>query len=254
MLLVAVGLLALLVWSLAAVDFFTPRLGWSGAFRNLGVFLADLVPPATDRDVFMTLGEAMVETIQMAYVGTLLGALIALPLAVLAARSVAHPIVAHAVRGALAVVRTIPSLLWALIFVIMVGLGPLAGMLGLAFYTLGYLGKLFYEAIEGVDPDVVEAMRTTGASKAQLVRHALLPEAANPLLSQVLFVFEYNIRASTIVGLVGAGGLGLYLHYYLQLFDYPKVATALLMLLAVVLAIEGLGGAIRRRFLATPSA
>jgi phosphonate transport system permease protein len=151
------------------------------------------------------------------------------------------------------VVRTIPSLLWAIVFIIMVGLGPLAGVLGLAFYTLGYLGKLFYEALEAVDPEVVEAVRSTGASRAQLARHAVLPEAAHALLSQTLFVFEYNVRASSILGLVGAGGIGFYLLRYLQLLEYQALATALLLLLVAVLAIEALGQQLRRRFLPAPA-
>ena len=239
---------AVLVWSLLDLGFFDPgRLG--RGLGNLVVFLGDLTPPETSGGTLATLGGALLETLQMAYVGTLLGAALALPLAVLAARPLGPAGVGHAVRGFLALVRTIPSLLWALIFVIMVGLGPLAGMLGLAFYTLGYLGKLFYEALEGVDPEVVEAVRATGASRAQLARHAVLPEAANALVGQTLFVFEYNVRASSILGFVGAGGIGFYLLRYLQLFEYQRLATALLLLLVVVLALEALSNALRRRYL-----
>lgn len=242
------ALTGVLVWSLldlGALD--AGRLGRGAA--NLAVFLGDLTPPDTRAGTLAALGTALLETLQMAYVGTLLGAAAALPLAVLAARPLAPPGVRHGVRAFLALVRTIPSLLWALVFVIMVGLGPLAGMFGLALYSLGYLGKLFYEALEGTDPEVLEAVRSTGASRAQLARHAVVPEAGNALLSQTLFVFEYNVRASSIMGFVGAGGIGFYLLRYMQLFEYRSLATALLMLLAVVLAIEGLGGWLRRRFL-----
>lgn len=241
-------LTAAFVWSLLALGALDAgRLG--RGLGNLATFLGDLTPPDTGGDLVPTLAGALLETVQIAYVGTVLGAALALPLAVLAARPLGPPGVAHAVRGLLAVVRTVPSLLWALLFVVMVGLGPLAGMLGIAFYTLGYLGKLFYEALEGVDPEVVEALRATGASRAQLARHAVLPEAANAVIGQTLFVFEYNVRASSILGFVGAGGIGFYLLRYLQLFEYPKLATALLLLLLAVLLIEAGSNALRRRFL-----
>ncbi|HVL47898.1 MAG TPA: phosphonate ABC transporter, permease protein PhnE [Candidatus Thermoplasmatota archaeon] len=245
--LTAATLAGILVWSLLDVGFSFSRLAQGAS--NLGTLAHDLFPPDLDPDLMATLAEALVETVQMAYLGTVIGAALALPLAVVAARTLGPPLVAPVVRKLLAVIRTIPSLLWALVFVIMVGLGPLAGTLGLALYTLGYLGKLFYEAIEGVDPEVIEAVRSTGASRWQLARHAILPEAGNALLSQAMFVFEYNVRASSILGFVGAGGIGFYLFRYMQLFEYRKLATALLLLLVAVLLIEGAGGLVRRRFL-----
>jgi phosphonate transport system permease protein len=237
---------ALLAWSLLDLGFFDAQ-RWARGAGNLVVFLGDLTPPTTEAGLLATLAGALVETLQMAYVGTVLGAALALPLAVLAARPLAPEGVRQGVRFVLAAVRTIPSLLWALLFVIMVGLGPLAGMLGIAAYTLGYLGKLFYEALEGVDPEVVEALRATGASRSQLARHAVLPEAANALVGQSLFVFEYNVRASSILGFVGAGGIGFYLLRYLQLLEYRSLATALLLLLATVLVIEAASDRLRRR-------
>ncbi|MGQ0535951.1 MAG: phosphonate ABC transporter, permease protein PhnE [Methanobacteriota archaeon] len=222
---------------------------WGRGARNLATFSGDLFPPETDADLLATLGRGVLETLEMAFLGTRLGAAGALPLAVLAARPLSAGVVAGAVRVFLAVVRTIPSLLWAVVFVVLFGLGPLAGTFGIAVYTLGYLGKLFAESIEGVSPEVVEAVRATGASRVQLARHAVLPEVANSLVSQGVFMFEYNVRASSIVGFVGAGGIGFYLVRYLELLEYGKLATALLVLLAVVLAVEYGGTKFRRRYL-----
>ena len=148
-------------------------------------------------------------------------------------------------------VRTVPSLLWGVLFVILVGLGPLAGTLALAFYTSGYLAKLFAEFFEGTDPEVVEAIRGLGASKAQLVRFVLWPESANAVLSQLLFLMEYNVRASAILGFVGAGGIGFYMQVYLQTLEYRRLATLLLLILGMVVLMDLSSAWVRRRYLAT---
>ncbi len=116
-------------------------------------------------------------------------------------------------------------------------------------YSLGYMGKLFSEAFDGVDPEVLEAVRGTGLGRAQLARYALLPEAANQLLSQLLFMFEYNVRSSSIMGFVGAGGIGYYLLGYVQTLRYQELTTALLVTLVVVLAIDRLSAVVRAAFL-----
>ncbi len=133
--------------------------------------------------------------------------------------------------------------------IVVVGLGPAAGSLGVAMYSLGYMGKLFSEAFDGVDPEVLEAVRGTGLGRAQLARYALLPEAANQLLSQLLFMFEYNVRSSSIMGFVGAGGIGYYLLGYVQTLRYQELTTALLVTLVVVLAIDRLSAVVRAAFL-----
>lgn len=217
--------------------------------RNFAVFFADMVPPETDAPLMRTLLRSLWETVQMAWAGTVLGAVLALPLAVLATEHLATRWVARPVRALLAGIRSIPSLLWAIVFVVVVGLGPLAGILALAAYTTGYLGKLFYEALEAVDPEVLDAVRATGASRLQVARHAAIPEAGNALLSQGLFAFEYNVRASSILGLVGAGGIGFYLLRYLELLEYAKLATAILLLFALVVAVDAASRVLRKRFL-----
>lgn len=221
--------------------------------RNVVVFVGDMVPPDTGEGVLPALLRSLWETVQMAWAGTLLGAVLALPLATLAASNLAGRWGARPVRAFLAAVRTIPSLLWAVFFVVIVGLGPLAGILALAAYTTGYLGKLFYEALEAVDPETLDAARATGASRLQVARHAAVPEAGNALLSQALFAFEYNVRASSILGLVGAGGIGFYLLRFIELFEYRRLATALLLLFALVVIVDGVSRLVRRRFLSERS-
>lgn len=213
---------------------------------NIGDFTASLFPP--NPNVLATVSLAMVETVQIAYVGTIVGFILALPLALLATRTVFGPVVSNGIRLLLAVVRTIPSLLWAMIFVVALGLGPAAGTMGIALYTLGYLGKLCYETFEGVDQEVLEAVKSVGCNRLQLARYALLPEAANNILSQLLFIFEYNVRASTIMGFVGAGGVGFYMMGYIQLLQYNNLLTTLLLTLVVVIVIDWASSMIRGMF------
>ncbi|MSQ41089.1 MAG: phosphonate ABC transporter, permease protein PhnE [Dehalococcoidia bacterium] len=213
------------------------------AVARLGSFVGDLFPP--NPTVLPTLARAMGETVQIAFVGTLLGFLFSFPLAFLAAQNLFGITVTGPVRFLLGIVRTIPSLLWAVVFVVAFGLGPAAGALGVAFYTVGYLGKLYYEAFEGVDPEVVEAVKSVGGTRLQLLVYAVLPESANALVSQFLFMFEYNIRSSTIMGFVGAGGIGFYMLGYLQLLQYRNLLTALLLTLAVVMAVDYASGKLR---------
>ncbi|GBD10866.1 Phosphate-import permease protein PhnE [bacterium HR23] len=216
---------------------------------NAGRFARDLVPP--DGSVLPIAVKALLETVQMAFAGTLLGFLLSLPLGILGARSLFPASLTSVARLVSAGVRTVPVLLWAILFVVIVGLGPLAGTLGIALYTVGYLAKLYAELFEGTDPEVVEAVRGVGASRLHLVRFVVLPEGANAVLAQLLFMLEYNIRASSILGFVGAGGVGFVMQVYLQTLEYQRLATVLLLILGVVLAMDGLSGWVRRRFLLT---
>jgi phosphonate transport system permease protein len=213
-------------------------------FTNARTFIRDLFPP--DPHNVPVLISAMFETLQIAYVGTLLGFCLALPIALLATRTLFGSSVTTPLRVLLVMIRTIPSLLWALVFVVVFGLGPLAGACATACYTLGHLGKLFYEIFDGVDPEVLEAVGSVGCNRLQLVRFVLAPEAANHLLSQLLFVFEYNVRASTIMGFVGAGGIGFYMLGYVQLLQYQQLMTSLLVTLSVVVVIDQLSAMVRQ--------
>lgn len=211
--------------------------------RNIGVFLRGMFPP--DWSVLPDVSRALVETLQIAFAGTALGFALALPLALIASRELFGAAVAGAAKLALGLIRTIPALLWAIVFVVAVGLGPGAGTLGVALYTCGFLGKIFYETFEGVDAEVLEAVRGVGCGRLQLARYALLPEAANVLLAQLLFMFEYNVRASAIVGFVGAGGVGFYLLGYIQMLQYERLPAALIVTLISVVLIDRLSARVR---------
>lgn len=217
------------------------------AVENLADFAGSLFPPNTE--VLGTLIDAMVETIEIAFVGTLLGLLMSLPLALLATRTLYGPLVSIPVRVLISVVRTVPSILWGVIFVIAYGLGPEAGALGVAFYTVGFLAKLYYESFEAVDPEVVEAVKGVGSSRAQLISYGVLPESANAIISHLLFMFEYNIRASAIMGFVGAGGIGYYMLGYVQLLQYENLMMALLLTFVVVMAVDFLSSRLRAAIL-----
>ena len=220
--------------------------------RNLGVLGGEMIPP--DIGILPTVAAALWETVEMSFAGTLLGFLASLPLSILGTRRLFSAWVSGFARFIAAAIRTVPVLLWAIVFVILVGLGPLAGTFGIAAYTIGYLAKIYADLFEGTDPEIVEAVQSTGASKLQLVRFVILPEAANAVLAQVLFMLEYNIRASSVLGFVGAGGLGFVIQIYLQSLDYRRLATVLLLVLVIVLAMDGVSAWLRKRFLLSTQA
>lgn len=247
--LAGLGLLALLIVSLANVGLLDPARVARGA-ANIGLFTTSMFPP--DSRVVDTVAGAMLETLQIAFIGTALGAALALPLALLATRTLFGLGIAGPTRLVLAFVRTIPALLWGIVFVVAFGLGAAAGSLGIALYSLGYMGKLFYEMFEGVDSEVLEAVRSVGCTRLQLAQYALLPEAANNVVAQVLFMFEYNVRASAIMGFVGAGGIGYYMLGYIQMLRYDALLTSVLVTLVVVVGIDY--GSARLRSLFLPQA
>ncbi len=214
---------------------------------NLIIILEEL------NDVELSLIEtalwSMFETIQMAFIGTVVGAAISLPLSMLAARNLNSKIVSGSIRAILAAVRTFPSILWAILFVIMVGLGPFAGVLAIIMYTIGFMTKLQYESIEAVDSDPMDAVNSIGVSKWQLIRYVVVPESAAHLLSQLLYTFDYNVRHTSIIGLVGAGGIGFYIINYIKFFEYGKAAVFMLVVLATVLIIDWVSVKIRDKFI-----
>jgi phosphonate transport system permease protein len=218
---------------------------------NIGLFVSGMFPP--DWGVLPAVSRALVETLQIAFAGTALGFALALPLALAATRVLFGALITGPAKFLLALIRTVPALLWAIVFVVAVGLGPGAGTLGVALYTCGFLGKVFYETFEGVDAEVIEAVRGVGCGRAQLARYALLPEAANVVLAQSIFMFEYNVRASAIMGFVGAGGVGFYLLGYIQSLQYDRLLAALLLTLLLVVLIDRISARIRRVFLASTS-
>lgn len=202
-----------------------------------------------DSQLFHIAFSAMFETIQMAFIGTMIGVSIALPLSLLAVRNLNSKWIYAPVRALLAAIRTFPSILWAILFVIIVGLGPFAGVLAIIMYTIGFVTKLQYEAIEAIDSDPMDAISSIGVSKLQLIRFVVIPESASHLLSQMLYMFDYNVRQTSILGLVGAGGIGYYIINYIQFFEYGKATVFMLVVLVVVLIIDLISVKIRDKFI-----
>jgi len=214
---------------------------------NLVIVLKEMT--VVEPNLFGTAFWAMLETIEMAFIGTVVGVTIALPLSMLAARNLNSKLVYVPLRGILAAARTFPSILWAILFVIMVGLGTFAGVLAIIMYTVGFIAKLQYESIEAVDSDPVEAVNSIGVSKWQLIRHVVIPESAPHLLSQILYMFDYNVRQTSILGLVGAGGIGFYIINYIKFFEYGKAAVFMLVVLITVLIIDFVSVKIRDKYI-----
>ncbi len=151
------------------------------------------------------------------------------------------------VRTLLNGIRSVPLILYALFFVAAVGLGPLAGTLATAVYSAGMLGKFFSEAIEAIDPKPVEGVLATGASRLQALRFGVLPQVFPLFMAYILYRFELNVREGTILGLVGAGGIGFYITLYMRSFEYGRVATLTLIILALVAAIDALSSYLRAK-------
>ena len=180
----------------------------------------------------------MVETMKIAFVSTVLGWCISFPLSLLAARNLNPSWLAIVTRIVFAACRSLPSIVWAIFFVILIGLGPLAGILAMTVYTVGYLGKLQYEAIEGLDRGPLDASRAMGHSWLERNIGVVLPEAANGLISQAIFMFEYNVRHGTVIGIVGAGGIGYYINLYMRFLQYDKVVAYLIIIFVVVALLD----------------
>lgn len=195
------------------------------------------------------------ETIAIGFLATLLGTLLAIPLALLGARNLMGGrwpgrLVYVAARFVMNVVRSIESLILAIVFVVWVGQGPFAGMLALMVHTVAAIGKLFSETIEGIDPGPLEAVRAGGARSPQVVRYAVLPQVLPPFIAYAIYRWDINIRMSTVVGLVGGGGLGMLLTDWLKLGFWPQAATAILVIALVIVPMEAVSNTLRDRIFA----
>jgi phosphonate transport system permease protein len=238
-----VAIAALFVWSAWATEVSLER-GIEGIPFVLE-FLRRMVPP--DPSVLGHALRGAAQTLQIAVVGTGIAALLALPLGFLAARNVSPPWLFYVARSLLNVFRAVDTLVYALIFVAAVGLGPFPGVLAVVAYTATVLAKLYSEAVEAIDPGPLEAVAATGATRLQLLRWGVLPQLMPQFLSFTLYRFETNIRAAAILGFVGAGGIGFYIQTYLRLLNYPAASTVLLVLIALVMVVDFASSRLRAR-------
>jgi len=238
-------MVAALVWSSWSTDVSLRRLIEGAPFML--DFIRRMLPPDP-----RVLGQALhgaLQTVQIALVGTSAAAVLAVPLALAAARNTAPRWLYYWTRSALNAFRAIDTLVYALFFVAAVGLGPFPGVLAIIVYTATVLAKLFSEAIEAMDPGPVEAVQAVGATRIQVLRWGVLPQLGPEFVSFTLYRFETNIRAAAVLGFVGGGGIGFYIQTYLRLLNYPAASTVLLVLVVMVMLVDFTSSRIRARLI-----
>lgn len=206
---------------------------------------AEMVPPDFTR--WRAWLRPLLDTLAMSVAGTALAVLFSIPLALLAAPNTAPAPAAHRVaRTLLAAMRSVPEIIFGVLFVAAVGFGALPGVLALAMHSTGMVAKFYAEAIEHVDPAPLEAARAAGASRLQVITHAVLPQVLPQLADITIYRWEYHFRASAVLGIVGAGGIGFELMSALRLIKYDEVAAVLLTILACVVVVDALGARLRK--------
>lgn len=233
-----------ILWSLTSADMGLEKLPGSGA--RLAEFMSRMLPP--DFAIWREVLKGLAETLRIAVLGTLFAVILSVGLGVCAAESMMPPVIWRPVRAFLAVVRSIPLILVAMLMVGAVGLGPLPGILAVTFHATGMLAKFYAEAIDTVSPAPVAALESAGASRVQQLRWGIWPQMAPVVLRDTVFRFELNLRESLILGIVGAGGIGLYVQTYVRSFQYDKAATVTLAIVLLVLLSEAVNTALQKRF------
>ena len=238
------GILAFyaILWPYAKIDFIQFFNGLPTMFNWL---MRSWPPDLSEVPIFL---ERAVETVAIATIGTTFAAIIALPIAFLAASNMnPHKQVYHFVRMILNSLRGVDSFVFALIFVAAVGLGPFAGLLGVAIHTIGSMAKMFAEWIENAEMESFEALETSGCSRLKVIIYALLPDAWPSFTSISLYFWEFNVRASTVLGVVGAGGIGQELKNSMDLLDFSRLLTILVIISIMVMIIDRVSVNLQRR-------
>ena len=241
-----IAALAFVIWSFASVELSLERI--QRGVPALGSILGRMWPPDLER--LPQILWSLLVTFQMALVGAILGLAFAFPLAILAADGISpHPVVRVVSRGLIALFRTVPDLVWALLFVIAVGLGPAAGVMAIMVDKIGFAGRFFAEAMEETDKGPREALSAIGATRMGLIFSSVVPQAMPSFIATSLFSIEKAVRGSVILGLVGAGGIGVELKVAFDLFDYDTAATIIIAIFLLVLAVEQVSNWVRRRII-----
>lgn len=236
--------LAVCLAALAVTGFFDPGRLAEG-LPALGQLAGEMVPPDFSR--WQHWIRPLFDTLAMSIAGTALAVVLSLPLALLAAPNTApNAVLYRLVRVFLALFRSVPEIILGIVFVAAVGFGALPGVLALALHSVGMVGKFYAEAIEHVDPKPLEAARAAGASHFQVITHAVLPQVLPQLADITVYRWEYHFRASAVLGIVGAGGIGFELMAALRLIQYDQVSAILLTILACVVVVDGIGSTLRK--------
>jgi phosphonate transport system permease protein len=241
-----VGAAATVIASLQGIGFSAS--GFVAGLPNMGRILGEMFPPSLERAG--PVAKALLETFQMALVGTVAGVALSLPLAVLATRHLSpHPVLYQAARALIALFRTVPDLVWALFFVVTVGLGPFAGTLAITVDIIGFCGRFFAEAMEEADRGPQEALHALGAGRASVIVAAVIPAAMPSFVNTSLFSLEKATRSSVVLGLVGAGGIGIELQVSMDLFRYAEASAIIIAIFGLVVAVEQCSARLRRRLI-----
>ena len=228
-------------WAAGVFDYARYLDAWP-AIKQL---LSEMIPPDFGRWRRWLL--PIVDTVSMSIAGTALAVMLSLPLALLSAHNTTpNRLIYRCARFILNLLRSIPELIMGILFVAMVGFGALPGVLALGLHSVGMVGKFFAESIEQVDPKPIEAARAAGATPFQVIWHAVLPQVMPQLADTTIYRWEYNFRASTVLGAVGAGGIGFELIAALRILEYAQVSAILICILACVTVVDGLGAGLRR--------
>lgn len=214
------------------------------------VFYEMFLESGPDWSYLPTAINGMVESLQLAWVGTVIGAIISLPLGFFGAKNVSSGVVSNVIRQLLNAIRAFPEIVLAIaIFIPIAGLGPVAGALAIGLHSVGTLGKLTAEVIEGIDPGPVEAARAAGGRSLQIQRWGVLPQVLPEIVAFWLYRFEINIRAAAVLGVVGAGGIGFSLQQTLQFKRYELAGTAIIVVVVATIAVDTVSGWVRRRII-----
>ena len=246
----AAGAVAFTAWLAALAWWFeiTPARIWNG-LGGLVVILRQMVPPSPGEHWDAIL-QGLAESVAMAFLGSTVAVVIAFPLGFLGARNVVVNALAHfSIRRVFDGLRGMDQLIWALAFVRAVGLGPLAGVLAIAAAEIAVLAKIFAEAIENADARQTEAVTAAGGNRLQAIRFGVLPQVFPVMLSQYLYQIESNTRSASILGVVGAGGIGLELKNSMDLLDFPRLFTIIAMILVVVTVLDQVSAWLRKRLI-----
>jgi phosphonate transport system permease protein len=238
--------LAFFIWSVQKTGVSISDL--IGGIPQMGRLIGEMLPPSTAR--LEAVAWALLETFQMAFVGTVVGVILSVPIAVLATPHLSpHPVFYHIARNLIAFFRTVPDLVWALLFVVSVGLGPFAGTLAIVIDKIGFCGRFFAEAMEEADRGPQEALSAMGAGRFSLIMCSVFPAAMPSFINTSLFSLEKATRSSVILGLVGAGGIGIELKVAMDLFNYDEAATIILAIFALVVLVERVSSFLRKKTL-----
>lgn len=215
---------------------------------EMGRLVGEMIPPSLDRLDSILL--SLLETFEIAFIGTVAGVLLSIPLAILASKDLSpHPILYYTSRSIVSFFRSVPELIWAIFFVASVGLGPFAGFLTIVIDTIGFCARFFAEAMEESEKQSQEALKSLGANKIDIIFASVIPHSMPSFVNTSLFALEKATRSSVVLGLVGAGGIGIELKVSMDMFRYDEASTIIIAIFLLVLIVEQTSANIRRKYI-----